>query len=1479
MPVNDWDDPETERRAVERAQARRARIGQYRTQTNQAQAQRAAEIFRAYPHMSPGTVVPLAMSGEDANTPVTQEVAMREVKKKKGGGFGAALGDLVGKAVSFPVNAISEAAEFGTEYLVKPVVRGATAAGEALIQEPIGVARALSANIGNIGAGIVSGAAVGAGVGGFFGGVGAIPGVAVGAIAGGAAGVLGGVAAELKGVDVEGSGWRPQSTLGTALTGGGGMGTGYLPGGPAATEAAERARRTGRIGEHAYTPGRFFASVAFDEDTMPYKILSGALDATVAWKLDPTALAAGKYKAVRQGAGRFGRAFAPTTKALENERLAAGLVDGGTRVGVIKENAAAWLRSKKGTEAKEILAGMDNFEDVRRVLGPDVDFETVLDIVDNKTPEAIEAVLAPKLGLEAGLELKPKVGNARIKVKQQRDQVRFLQTMPRGGINLSQPEQAIEQFTRLQHTAKIPYEKISANNEAVARALRDGDISRAKAVIVKDFVGGPDGVLVRHKVAPELAKKMGDIWQSVDDSLRSELVGEIGNAVQVPAVRLGGETVQITSPHTMVEALDDIIDFDVDSIRNIRRVTSTFSNIVATPAWADAVGVGEFFTSKVWKVTALLRGSYFTRNLAEENLRMSAAGHDSAFNHPLSYLAWVAADDGKIARVLEKFGGKVGKTGRGNVDIVGRAFDENPIEVERALRGEMNNYAEALGREAQREGWLEGTLIRGRAQNTWNRGVDDPDLFTTALTEKLEKLHRDPVIRAMADPGRSAVRDAPQWPWDPSALLRDSELGPAIQEFATLTGARQLSTKGGRMPDPEQVRRWLGRSMRQAQDTAAGDSRLWDVLRTGEIDGISMRLPDGRPNPAFKQRIRSLVDEGVGPERVVGQAAQTAGFAERYNRGVNRFFGIVGGNLAANYSRSPTYRQIYWNEAKKMVTELNPEAQQELLDLAGEAGMKGDFVADLSKRAKAVSGELSREELDVIIGGRAMRETNKLLYNAVDRNQLSDILRVVFPFMEAQRNSMMTWARLGTENPAIARRVPQIINAAKGEGTFYTDPNTGEMMFVYPGSRFLSEKIFGMPIPLTGHVKGLNMVGSGLMPGAGPVVQMTARWFLPDKPRWDNVREMIDPFGDAASGGIVEQFAPGWLRNVITGKAADPDDRTFGDDIFQIVTADVSAGRSDVSTQEGMQEALEKAKSKARWLTVFKGFAQFAGSPTAMDPRFVAQDKDGRWQLIGALKEEYRKMQKDPEIGFEFATERFVEKFGTDLSLVMQGTTSTGGKILPDATRAANNWLRKHPELEQKYPAVIGLFAPSEDEADFDMQAWSRQREEEQRLALTPEQRIKLNNQRMANMVLYNVKEKFGPYPTEQQREGLQLLRTALKAEYPGFEEHLDLPENIKNEEKIAQLQEAVDDEELADQPVIGALKTYFTARDKLNQLAQASGRKSIATARDMAEHRAVLRTLAKALIAEAPEFAEAWDRVLKREIDIDEEAVVSNVA
>lgn len=1477
-----YNDPAEDAAYYARARQSFDQISAARSWATPAAAQAVSTMAANYPHMSAGLVMPLADANVSPDDPLAQHVATESAKQgKRKRGFWGAVGDHVN-----PFKYLSGAGEMFTRDVLNPAggaglsaLKWGTRTGTAVLGAPLefgtGVVRDVAAVGGNIAAGVATGAAVGGATGSIFGGIGALPGAIGGGIIGGVAGGL----AEMRGVDVQSEGVQnpfAQTTLGQQLTGHS-AGSGYFAAGAAHEAAAEASRKAAAINGHALTPGRFLASSVLEPGTAPYNLISGLMDTAVTWELDPANKLLGKTSAWRKNA----KAFVP-----ENLKAEVGLVDA-ARKSILPEKVDQWLGSKQGANAVQWLADQTDFDLIRRQLGKGkVDVSTVLDLTNARTPEEVAGILRPRLGLDKGLEIKPRVGTAGFEVKRlYQDSARAFNEMPSGKLDLNDPTAAVEEFDRLQRTAKIDHGVISANNEAMANHLVKGDRMAAKRLMYEQFWGGNDGVLAKHNVLPEVRRKLGKQLADFDEMATRRFIMEDGTKTATPVLLNGGKVNPLTSPGFLAAGTDDVINFDRNAVRNIRRATSFAPGLTTSRPWAMSVTQLDNLMTDLWKPMQLIRGAWTTRVVGEEQLRMSVAGESSIFKHPMSHLSWMLADDGNISKIFKKFGIDVSEhTGVGGADITGTRFaaEGSTIipnhELDKEMLGAFHDFADATNVEAQAGGWLDGTNVVAKHTATYQ--VGDPN-YHQAWAEKIEQLHRDPVTRRLAGERSSEVRK-----WfadgegsqirkqlaDKGAPLRsNADIDRHIENARKNVNQAVGVVEGTRMPaqalTPGGMTAGEISTMRQsAQAAKPGNSAIRNAIATGEYGGVPIHNPNGTLNKDFVAKLKDLED---GPATMIGSAVVTGGGAaalkESWDQGVRTLFSKFMTRPSAKLSRSPMFRQTYWKEAENVVFAMDDASKAALLENAVAAKLPEAQLARLRQRASLGSGEVSILEADDLLKGRALDATQTLLYDTAQRGQLSDVMRLIAPFAEAQKEVFKVWAKVGTEHPEVGRRLQQVVQGARGSGFFHTDPSTGQEMFSFPGSSFLTEKLLGVPVPLSGNVQGLNVFGSGILPGVGPAAQIPARWILADKPQYADFRKLIDPMGSGATeqGGILEQQLPAWFKKVSTAIAPSDSDRTFANAVKDIWSSGVSAGRYRADTPEDIKEGLDHARTQARKLYALRGVASLLGAPTAPTPDYMAMDKNQHWIVTEKLANDYRAMMdKDPDN----ANQQFLDKYGNNAFAFMQAKSYSTVASAPTSTNAAD-WLGKNQGIAGKYSDVIGLFAPQGE--DFDYATYVRNLKSGATQSLTPEQFVRAANDKVGKMVFYNAKDRFGPAPSKQQREWLSGFRQVLRKEFPGFDETLPGKpdqETIKNK-YIPQIAEAVNDPKLADNKVAQATKVYLLAREKATAAAQAAGYAGFTQSKAAAPIREWLRNFSDVLVKEVPDFAAMRDRIFDREM------------
>jgi hypothetical protein len=611
-------------------------------------------------------------------------------------------------------------------------------------------------------------------------------------------------------------------------------------------------------------------------------------------------------------------------------------------------------------------------------------------------------------------------------------------------------------------------------------------------------------------------------------------------------------------------------------------------------------------------------------------------------------------------------------------------------------------------------------------------------------------------------------------------------------------------------------------------------------------------------------------------ERGAGQVASRrfgkAGAAADYF--VDKFFVGLYGRGTQILEKSPVFRQYYFREILATADELAPDQAQMILSrVLASAEQEGIPAAryvggkDVLEKLKTVADSVSDatgtvDELDAYAKAVALRETKNLLYNATERSNLEDILRVVIPFGAAWREVLGTYARATIEDPTRIRRAQLIFDGARkfdpdgdGEGFFYKDATTGEYSFNFPLSGWFSQLLTGLDTPLQAPVKRIS-IGLGVIPSVGPVGQIAYSKIAPDIPSLDFVRGILLPYGEKTTLG----FVPKWvsrLNEALEGNTMNLG-TVYGNTYIETLRALSTSGEYDLADFNDQEQLYADARWKARIITGMRALGQFFG-PTAPSPEFRITTKDGDMYATQLIKE-FQKLQAN---NYDTAVSEFLRIYGNDALLYLSNKTeSVAGGL--EATEQFGDWERRNGDLLKKYPNVAGFMAPGGD--NFSFEVWSRQVTSGKRRRLTDREIVEAAQYRAAASQYRAMRDKLPASPSAEQKAWLRRWRQKLNKEYPGFPVVAEFNPG-EFPAKIEELTRMVQESSLADNDVAQATALYLRKRDQALQSAASAGYSSLAS-NAAAPLRDWLIGHAQAIVAETPEFARIYDRLLAAEIE-----------
>lgn len=1311
------------------------------------------------------------------------------------------------------------------------------------------------------------------------------------------------------------------------------LGQGFLPGGQI-YEERERAKMNLTVDGDFITLGRLIARDVTEPGTTAYNVASGLVDAGAAIFADPTGAGLG---AVGRGAQRartfqatgvlngIRRTVDPATAV--NHYLTSNT--GRRMVRYLTENQDVETAWKAIGEADigvaERLArtrsDTETFGVLRDVLGTQVRQRPTASFVSRQIGGPVGLLTGGPRGAEYG-----RLFGGGAAVRRAGRNSRLWAEMPGQVLNVDNINDAARHLDRWARNARLPEEvRKSVLNEVAT--LSDGD-SVGLFNVTRRLMRHTETELVdRWGVLPSRARKLTQMYEDLSDDLVAFAFDDVGRHVDVDAPfrpMIDGIPTELPrgQPMLISELVNDTIPLP-PTARDIRRSTASLlgmdsqalSKLYNSKVWKVPVDGLDTAMSNVWKPFQLLRGAYTLRVIAEEQARMAGAGYDSMIRNPAAALAWSLSIDpsSRLGKKMAQLAAKIIDP-KGTMTVTGDLFDDIAEHAAAMSRGNAGH----LG--------LPGEILTGRyVKATW----DDPDFFRGWSTE-LGFLGNDPIARRLAgglSEGDIASIQAAKADWQPSGNIVDD-----VKEWFTSGSGKKFRNQIGRVEGRSAIlteRRvaddYIDLIANRLQNSTGGNTELVDLIATGRLgDKINIR------NFGSEQRLATTLEKQYIDARPVAvkkpETIRARGATSGWRRVIDTGFDTLMSKPTNWLSRSPVFRQSYWGRIEELVGSADEATQVAMVKAARNANVGKAAEERMASAILRGHGDqlTSLDEVDLLAKSFALDETKQLLYDLNKRSQFFDMARVIFPFGEAWKEIIGAWTGIVRKSPQVIRRFQQGLQGARnasvlpgatpgltmpagttperaeeleqegfGRGFFHTDPNTGEEVFVYP-SAWAGKLLSALPGPLgaagealadpergvslVGRAAGLNIVSATVLPGFGPAVQIPAAKLIPNTPKWDDVRDILLPFGAPQGDDVFEQIfeatTPAWFDKLRTSLQDPENHRLFANTVADVQRALLARGKHDISTLEGQQALYDEAVSAARGLYGIRALAQM-NVPTGPSFQWNTTDVEGNVVPVKILSDEYRRLATEEYGGdWEMAFTEWVRRYGVDNVLALIGK-SYSVKDRP-VTEAGDDWLRAHPDLERDHDLVIGLFAPEPPAGEFDYNAYLRQFETGAREATSPAEQLALANDLLGRVQFEQVKQVASLRPGPQTNLWVAKMREEIAAAYPGFDGWVaesQLGKRPQVDQLVAEVRRAVQDPTLAatdaGQGIIKYLSAIQIAEGMVGMLP--GNVKHYQQAKAAEPIRMFLRSVARQIIEEHPDFARVWDRVFSRELTDDD--------
>lgn len=599
---------------------------------------------------------------------------------------------------------------------------------------------------------------------------------------------------------------------------------------------------------------------------------------------------------------------------------------------------------------------------------------------------------------------------------------------------------------------------------------------------------------------------------------------------------------------------------------------------------------------------------------------------------------------------------------------------------------------------------------------------------------------------------------------------------------------------------------------------------------------------------------------------------------EAMDKFTNLFFGSIYGSTTRILDRSPAFRQYYYETLLENADMLSPEqAQKALDDLAKRAKeqnmgidefLKDKDVVPALKASTLTDGTATIDDLDEYARVTAIGKTKELLFDASNRNNLEDALRIIMPFAPAWREVLGTYAGFAKGNPiGTARSFQRVYSGAlgadydnDGRGLFYKDPITNQLMFTFPASGGLAKIFTGLDAGLEAPVKRLSQ-GIQTYPAIGPYMQVLASQ-IPDSPKLDDVRSLLLPYGEKSIGSAFNP-TPQWISKFTQAIIADTGklDNVFGNTYIETLRALGASGEYDLDDPNDVARIKADAKRKARILTLMRAASQFIG-PTSGSTEFKIPTKQGD-KFVSSLVKEFYDLQAE---NYDSAVPKFLELYGDEIELYISSKTRSLTQGL-EATEEFGVWERQNGDLLDQYPNVAAYLAP--EGSEFNFSVWERQIRTGKRERLTDNEIIGLAQRRIGAAKYSQARRMMGPYPTAIQRDILTRYRTFLHKNYPGFPLYAEFTVG-EFQNDVEQLRNLVSDNRVANNPTAQTISQYLTYRDQAiaSYVGQGGKPTGFQNAKSALGLREALSSIGSVLASRDSNFARVYERLLAQEVE-----------
>ena len=1027
-------------------------------------------------------------------------------------------------------------------------------------------------------------------------------------------------------------------------------------------------------------------------------------------------------------------------------------------------------------------------------------------------------------------------------------------------------------------SAKVPRNLIDDAIRALAKTTNNDERSAvAFNVIDKTHVA------IAKQMAPTDTKLQDELKeafriQGFENNLIKAYYPEKFAKGELPQIALlDGKVMDFGGDKAMFEFqfLDDVIK--LPDTREIKRVISKYNDNKTLYGAKYALDEFSVQFGDRWRTAQLaFRAAYVLRNIGEMQFRQLFSGHDSLFNHPFGYIAMIAADPN--GSTWRKF---LAKSAKFDNDALGNRFIRKDSDVQEALSEAVGIHLEKLTRQIN-----SGDTRYGFVGKMYEVITTGDDAYYKGLSDTLIRFGSDRFVQTVAnavDPKSwdtvidDIINQRAGYEGMIESLVSGGRQGLDGNNFANLLLRDTKKVDGRYNLSPDNI---IAANLKNYMFDLESSSVLRainNISGTGEnalnirslLGGNTVEIAGKRVKiPAYKElkNVADMADDGkvfksmlsrtFSKDSLVGSQVITSRekrILEQRTKGldfaVDAFFSFAT-KLENVVNFGPEYRMAYWDFigryvptlSDKALKELAPEARKSLLGLTVGGRPIGKrrhpvlraIDKEIKDRAagKTPKGNMSVASINSLASKKASDYVKNLFYDATQQSQVANAMRLIFPFAQAQFNTLNVWSKLFLDNPVQFYKVGRAFSALTQPGTsaiydltgvkydenqgfFYTD-EFGVQRFRYPLAGSLIGAIAGKSVSagqalqLTAPVEALNVAWGQVnpaLPGFGPTGQFLFK--ISGKsgafgPGYDALRKVIFPFGEPKNA--FDYAIPSWLNKsffALLGNDAANEKNVKDWASYLASTGDY--GDDPLSDQAARNELFNQARSMAKWAGILGGFFQSI-APATPSQEIFSKDKDGMLRTQTLMYSQWDQIVQKYPGDYWAAVGEFSDTFGIKNILNIIGASTRAVRGTGDAW----SFINSNPDVASKYSDVntdiIPYFFPGGEAATA---YYNWQKATGRRRQLTS---AELEAQ-ATNLVYQMAKSQISEEQVETGRDDYwyrdQII--ALNQKFGGSAPALDVKIG-SSQAKIAKVGQAIQDDAFQDSPIYEETKQFYDA-------------------------------------------------------------------